>query len=392
MRVTQSMLTQSSLRYLSQSYQTLNTLQDQLATGKKISRASQDPVVAMNGMRYRTQVVEVGQFNRNLSEVYNWMDNADATLNEVTHALQRVRELTVQASNDTYEDTQRANIAKEVKQLREHLMGLANTKTNNKYIFNGTNTTNPPLDEKQMDVGFGAVAAELGALPDGEIAPGTTTHELTFNSARYELSEKQGDEYVYRSVSDPNKTLTISGPAGENQSLVHSHTYVNKQGETVTDTTNLQERQVVVSYKGAVSTNTENVNIELMKGVNIPVNINPGNVFSSDFFGDLIQLEKALEDPSATATELTGMLANLDHQINKTVNERAELGARYNRVELIDSRIKEQEVIAKRVLSDNEDADIEKVITDLLTAENIHRAALSSTSRILQPTLMDFLR
>src|SRR5690554_3897424 len=161
MRVTQSMMSNSSLRYLSQSYKTLLDLQNQMSTGKKITRASQDPVIAMNGMRYRTQVTEIVQFDRNLSEVYNWMDNADATLDKVGKTLQRIRDLAVQVSNDTYEETQRGNVAKEVDQLLEHLISLANTKSNNKFIFNGTNTTEAPVKSEQLFVGFDKLEANL---------------------------------------------------------------------------------------------------------------------------------------------------------------------------------------------------------------------------------------
>jgi flagellar hook-associated protein 3 FlgL len=63
-----------------------------------------------------------------------------------------------------------------------------------------------------------------------------------------------------------------------------------------------------------------------------------------------------------------------------------------NRVELMEDRINQQEVIAKKVLSDNEDVDMERVITDLKVQESVHRAALAVGARIIQPTLVDFLR
>ncbi|SDZ33397.1 flagellar hook-associated protein 3 FlgL [Evansella caseinilytica] len=389
MRVTQSMLTNNSLRYLSQSYRQLQVLQDQLSTQKKISRPSQDPVVAMNGLRYRTQLTEVEQFKRNLAEVYNWMESADSALDQSTEALHRIRELTVQVSNDTYEESQRANVAKEIQQLREHLEALANTKVNGKYIFNGTNTTNAPLDTSLFDVGLGVFAAAA----DGEYEPGEFTHVITHNSEQYELVEKNGDEMIFRSVQDGNKTIQVNlDGTGTAESITHSHSYVNAEGVTVTDTKDLAEREVVAFHRNAVSTNSEKVEIELLKGVTVPVNIDAGSVFSLTLFGDIIQLEKALQDPSTSAEELSAMIENFDRQVDTFVSERAELGARYNRVEMIDLRIQDQEVIAKRILSDNEDVDIEKVITELLTAENIHRAALSAMSRIMQPTLLDFIR
>ncbi len=385
MRVTQSMITNSSLRHFSQSYVELHRLHDQLATGKKISRASQDPVVAMNGMRYRTQVTEVEQFKRNLSEVYNWMDTSDSTLDTTTQAMHRIRELTVQAANDTYDETERANIAKEVSQLREHVQSLANTQSNNKYIFNGTNTTNAPVREELMDIGVDGFSGQLGEFDlDGANA---FPFEITHNGERYQLDPEASDfdneQFVFSSLNS-DKSIQVNDPDDEeNMSIT-----LSENGEE----TELKERQIVFSHIDAVSTNSQDVEIELLKGVNVPVNVDAGNVFSNDFFGDLIQLEKALQDPEATPEELTEMLGQLDHQINKIVDERAELGARQNRVEMIDDRVQDQEVIAKRIMSDNEDADIEKVITELMMQETVHRAALASSARIMQPSLIDFLR
>ena len=58
----------------------------------------------------------------------------------------RINELTIQASNETYTSDQRNGMAKEIKELQSHLESLANTKVNNKYIFNGTNTNTKPVD------------------------------------------------------------------------------------------------------------------------------------------------------------------------------------------------------------------------------------------------------
>ncbi|MFD1020302.1 flagellar hook-associated protein FlgL [Thalassobacillus hwangdonensis] len=292
MRVTQGMLSNNMLRNLSNSYERMGKYQEQLSTGKKISRPSDDPVVAMKGMNYRTQLTEVKQFQRNLGEMYNWMDNSDSALDKATQAMQRIRELTVQASNGTYEDGQRKNIAEEVGQLKEHLEDIANTKVNGKYIFNGSDTQNKPVD--------------LGTTP------------------------KQFSE------------------------------------------------------------NNLPVEIEISKGVKLKANIDPREVFSEGLFTDLEKLETALD--SGRDEEIGDFLGNLDQRIDDIVNERADLGARMNRVELVEDRLANQEYNATKMLSDNEDADIDKLITDLKTQESVHRAALGVGARIIQPSLMDFLR
>jgi flagellar hook-associated protein 3 FlgL len=86
------------------------------------------------------------------------------------------------------------------------------------------------------------------------------------------------------------------------------------------------------------------------------------------------------------------LLGKLDEHFDVLSAERSEIGARYNRLEMIDDRIQDQEIFANRILSENEDADIERVITDLTIQESIHRASLAVSSKIIQPTLIDFLR
>lgn len=291
MRVTQSMLSNNMLRNLSNSYSNLGKYMDQLSTGKKINRPSDDPVVAMKGMNYRSQVTEIEQYQRNTSEVHNWMDNSDAALDKATKALQRLRELAVQASNGTYEEGQRENIAEEVGQLKEHLIDIANTKVNDKYIFNGTSTGTEPVGE------------------DGNV----TWEE------------------------NPNPVM-----------------------------------------------------IEVANGTKLKVNIDPNEVFDNDFFGNIEKFADALRTNSAD--DIENAITNIDTNIDDVISQRADLGARMNRLDLVENRLSEQEVIAKRVMSDNEDADMEKVIMNLKTQESVHRAALAAGSRIIQPTLLDFLR
>jgi flagellar hook-associated protein 3 FlgL len=301
MRVTQSMLTNNSMRNLSSSYARMGQLQDQLATGKKITKPSDDPVVAMKGMFYRSNLTSIEQYKRNLSELYLWMDNSEAGIDQANQGLQRVRELTLQGMNGTLSEEDKKAVAVEIEQIKKDLVGVAETKVAGRYIFHGTDIGNSPIK-------------------NGNPAEGTAPQ-----------------------VAD-NLTSAVIG-----------------------------------SY-----------NVEVSQGVSLKANVNPGNVFSQKLFDTVHNIQKALEsgDTDALDTEL----GNLDDVMETLSAERSELGARYNRLEMIDDRLVQQEVVANRILSDNEDADIERVITDLKTQESVHRAALGVGARIIQPTLMDFLR
>ncbi|MCA1055295.1 flagellar hook-associated protein FlgL [Rossellomorea aquimaris] len=301
MRVTQSMLTNNSMRNLSSSYGRMGQLQDQLATGKKITKPSDDPVVAMKGMFYRSNLTSIDQYKRNLSELYLWMDNSEAGIDQVNQGLQRVRELTIQGKNGTLSDEDKKAVAVEIEQIKQDLVGVAETKVAGRYIFHGTDVGNSPIKD--------------GNPSDGSVPK----------------------------VAD-NLTSSVIG-----------------------------------SY-----------NVEVSQGVSLKANVNPGNVFSQKLFDTVHNIQKALE--SGDTTSLDAELGNLDDVMETLSAERSELGARYNRLEMIDDRLGQQEVVANRILSDNEDADIERVITDLKTQESVHRAALGVGARIIQPTLMDFLR
>nr|WP_269758272.1 flagellin [Thalassobacillus sp. C254] len=228
-------------------------------------------------------------------------------------------------------------------------------------------------------------------------APGANQdlYEISYNGEIYRYDPEAGeplhyvnineDEDDYIVLEDESFTYHFQGPVMNEQGIV-------QPGETEEQTQNLRAEDFIVSQRNAVSTNTQNVDIELMKGINIPVNSTPQEVFSNALFGDIKHLTRVLEDPSVKGSDISSLIGSLDKHIDNMVNERAELGARINRVEMMDTRLNEQEVIAKRILSDNEDADLEKVIIDLQMQENVHRAAMAAGARIMQPTLMDFLR
>ncbi|MEN0650732.1 flagellar hook-associated protein FlgL [Caldifermentibacillus hisashii] len=286
MRVTQSMLSNNMLRNLSNNYNKMGKLQDQLTTQKRITRPSDDPVVAMLGLGYRDSLNKVQQYSRNISEANNWLDSTDDAISQGVKVLQRIRELTVQASNGTYEEGQRGAIAVEVDQLKKQLETIAQTQVGGKYIFNGENTNKAPA---------------AGNFSDGDIE------------------------------------------------------------------------------------------LEIFDGIKLNVNTKGSELFKS-VFNTLDSLKSKLEDKTASDTDISGFLDTLDSEIDHFLKIQADVGAKQNRVDMMKDRLSSQETIATEIMSKNEDVEIEKVITELITQESVQRAALSVGARIIQPSLVDFLR
>lgn len=404
MRVTQSMLSNSNLKYISQNYNRLGSLMDQLNTGKKITKPSDDPVIAMKGMRYRSQVVEVDQFRRNLNEGFNWLENSDSALDETGQVLHRVRELVVQASNDSYNETSRANIEKEISRLQEHLVAMANSRVGENYIFNGTDTAKAPINENLFKMEFDSVSADFND-PDkaknyvisyngqnykyDEEASKTSTKPIFTVQPKitYKIYDSDGKE-VGEKTENPSSITFDSGEIKLTQLVEQKEL----NGSMINITKDLIPNDIVITSKDAVSTNTESVEIEVMKGVKIPININSQQAYSVELFSGLESIKKMLVNPDTKATEITKALDSIDGYLDDIVSTRAELGAQVNRAEMVDSRLLEQRVVAVKTVSDNEDIDMEEAIMNLMIQESVHRASLAAGARIIQPTLMDFLR
>lgn len=132
------------------------------------------------------------------------------------------------------------------------------------------------------------------------------------------------------------------------------------------------------------------IEIEVFDGINIQINTTPIQLFRDidDMFD---KISKDIKN-EVSGSELSSHITAIDNIMGKILTTRADIGARQNRVELMDARLQSQEVIATSRMSENEDIDYEKAITEMITQESIHRAALSVGGRIIQPTLVDFLR
>lgn len=303
MRITQSMLQNNMLRHLFKSQQEMDKYFTQIYTGKKIRRPSEDPVIAMRGIGYRTELEEVKQYQRNVSNVWSWMDHADDALDKATKVMQRLEYLAIQAKNDTLSQSERHSILEEVKQLEQHLITIANTSVNGRYIFNGTDTNHAPVV--------------------------------------YDESEGKG---IIWEPADPN---VESG----------------------------RDKPVI---------------IEVSKGITFEVNIDPDSVFPQELFDVIKDFKDALNgDPLKDIDDSIGALQEMRQKI---IRGRADLGARMNRLELIEDRLSQQGIIAEDIMKKNEGVDFEEAVMNLLAQEAVHRAALASGAKLIQPSLIDFLR
>ncbi len=154
--------------------------QEQLTSGKRVARPSDDPVGASQAERALMRIERVKVEQRALAAQRDTLGQIESTLGNATATLQRFRELTVQAGGGSLTGADRSSIVKEMLGLRDQLLTMANTTdVNGQPIFNGLGSNGAPFLDNSTNVTFkginGQTAATGVSVPlvmDGEAAFG----------------------------------------------------------------------------------------------------------------------------------------------------------------------------------------------------------------------------
>ena len=303
-RVTQRLLVDRILNNLSDQSRELLKLQDQLATGRRVNKPSDDPLAARRALNAQNEISANNQYITNISTISPGLLESETTSLSVVDMLQRARELTLQGANGTNAQEQLDQIAIEVNQLLEGVLNQGNQITNDRYIFGGTRTSNPPF-----------VATRDAS---GEI--------------------------------------------------------------------------ISVAYEG----NDEDILIEISEGVQVVSNATGESVFQStsastvDIYQMLIDVRDNLRagDSNGLQTRLEELTMAQD-QLLLAVSR---LGATQNRINRVEDNLSVVNVQLQEVLSDNVDADFAEVTLNLNAQFNAYQAALNAGARVIQPSLLDFVR
>lgn len=173
MRITNRLLTERALFNLQRSARRLGALQEQLSTGLKINRPSDDPVGVARALQLRARLAELQRQVQSGDLAQAWLNQTDSALAELTSLLQRAQQLAIQAANGTLTPADRQVIAAELDKLLEHIATVGNSKLGQSYLFAGFKTDRAPF------VFIPGPPPTLTYIGDGgvirrEIAPGET--------------------------------------------------------------------------------------------------------------------------------------------------------------------------------------------------------------------------
>lgn len=147
MRITMRTINNNILNNLEKTTNAMAKINNQIATGRQMSKLSDDPVNLAVALSLRTTLSTVVQYQENLSYGKGKISAAETSLQETKTQIIRAKTLAIQAANDTVSPENRVLIAAEVRNLFEHSILLGNSELNGKYLFGGYRTSGYTVEE-----------------------------------------------------------------------------------------------------------------------------------------------------------------------------------------------------------------------------------------------------
>lgn len=201
MRVTNQSFFKNAVASIQDLQRELNVVQEQIATGRRIQQPSDDPNGAARILDYQESLSTLTQYQRNTELASNRLRLSEDTLTRATNALQRVRELTLQAANASQTNETRTFIATELRESVDELLSLANTRdASDQFLFSGFQSGTQPFSRQGS----------------GFVYNGDDGQRFVQVSASRQLSDTNSGDEIFGRIREGNGQILVT-PGGANQ-------------------------------------------------------------------------------------------------------------------------------------------------------------------------------
>ena len=351
---------------------------EKLSSGLRINRAGDDAAGLAISEKMRGQIRGLTQSSRNAADGISMIQTAEGALNETTNILQRMRELAVQASNDTNTASDRNEIQKEIDALTGEVDRIANnTEFNTQKLLNGNKSGGGG------EIVNAAVTAVAGVF-EVTIADIDTNKKITIDGETMEIQNKDQLENELNDKFE-NYTFNVTG-TGKSKKIV----ITQKQGKEV------DKESMRVSFEGkaqVVKVTTKGVaakDEELSEGkAKIQVGANSNQSMNIEI-GDMRAKALKITDKDgkslsvASAEEANKAITAFDAALNEVSSQRANLGAVQNRLEYTISNLDNTAENLTSAESTLRDVDMAKEMMEYSKNNILNQAAQAMISQANQ--------
>ena len=364
--------------------------QEQLASGKRIMNASEDPAGAARTLDITSQLARIDAYQRNTGMVQSNLGLEEGALSGVINDLQRARELTIQGNNATMTASDRGSIAVELSAILESLIARGNTQdASGEYIFGGFQSGVQPFSKTTGGAAYNGDDGQrfMQVSADVQIASSNPGSEVFMSATAGNGS------FDYRSAANNAGTAVVTTTAAAANYVPDTYTLAFIKANANDPIT-----YTVTGASGQVATGnyTENGAITFANGEirlkGIPVhgdNLTITSVPRQDIFTTIKDIESVFanaSDTTASATrvhnEASRALSNLDNALEKVLTVQSDVGTRLRRTEMQTETNEAFNYQLKETLSGLQDLDYAEAISRL----NIQMLALQAAQQTFAKT------
>lgn len=340
----------------------MSELQNQAATQKRINKPSDDPLSATRVLGARTEERGNQQYVKNINNAKSFLEFTDQSLAELSEILMRAKELAVSQSNDASGNEQSRQVtASELEQIYNQSVQIGNRKLGERYIFGGYKTQTAPFNQVGEYAGDDG-DIKIGIHKDSFVA-------MNIPGSKVFLGKGLGSDGVIRSKVESPKTAD------------ELRDYKDEEAQRELRNKELEENYVETrapasSYRAQRMGAIQKDPVTGSGGINV--------------FQTLRGLEVSLRTNDKEGIQES--LDTLDQAISQVVLARADVGARVmsvnNTVDSVQKAIVDNRITASQM----EDVELFEVVSNMNKTDSALRATLETSGKVIQPSLLDFLK
>ena len=387
----------------------LQASHEQLASGKRITRASDDPTQAAIAERALARDARLEADQRALESSRQVMAQSESALGSAVDMMQRIRELVVQAGNAAGGDTNRKVIAEELRGLRQQLLGVANQQDGNgNYLFAGRGGATAPFVDVAGSVEFrgtaGSLASALGsAVPMSVDGADAWMQAATGNGvfkAAYSRDPSAPASHQTQAWIDTGKITDPASLTGESYSLTFAGDASAGYSVTITRTTGAAApaaeppRPYVSGQPIAFDGMEVTISGTPSPGLDT-FEITPSTRDLSVFGvldGLATELGTSGRSSAQVAQTVQDGLRDLDSVMGSLMTMRSRIGFTMEQADGLDGRMGDGRIAAQAQRSAAEDVDMAKAITEFQGHQTSYDAALKAYSMVQRLSLFEYIR
>jgi len=375
----------------------LTDAQQQLTSGKRISRLSDDPVAAARAERARAAQARSDADQRAIDASRATVQQIESAFGDANDLVQQARELLVAAGNTSYGPQERQGLAQQLAAIRSQLLQVANRGDGaGGYLFSGQGVTAPPFVDAAGGVTYAATAGTTHTA-SSEPLPLAADGRAAFLEAR-------GGNGVFVTAAG-----SVAGSAWIDAGGVTNPSALTGLPYSLQFSTGGAGSTFTVLRNGAATalTNVPYVSGQAIQidGMSFTITGVPSNgdnftitpsAPDQSLFDTLDSAVAALNNPSLGAGALSQTVADglrdIDAAALQLSGARADAGSWLQRLDNVESRVADQKVLAQSEQSNAEDLDMVHAISDFQLKQTGYDAALRAYSTMQRLSLFDYLR